>query len=170
MNFFVIGLPRSRTAWLANFLTYDNHFCFHEGLDNCATVEEYKQKLGQNKGDSSTGLMLLDMNNEFPDAPKVIIENDMSKAIDYSYKTYGYYDPAYIQGLNTKLLAIDGLHINYHEIDQSLKQIWDYLIGTPFNHERAELLKRLKIEIKDPYNFNTESMKQLWTSLVATSQ
>ena len=43
-NFFVLGLPRSRTAWLANFLTYDGYFCFHEGIDGCRSIDDYKKK------------------------------------------------------------------------------------------------------------------------------
>lgn len=29
-TFFITGLPRSRTAWLSNLLTYRNSFCYHE--------------------------------------------------------------------------------------------------------------------------------------------
>ena len=164
MNFFVCGLPRSRTAWLANFLTVDR-LCYHEGLDGCHTLEEYKQKLGNNNGDSSTGLMLIDINNIFPDSPKVVIRSDIKNAIDYAYKAYGYYDPQYIEFLHEKLINIDGLHIRFEEIDERLEEIWNYLLDSPFNKERAEILKKLHIEIKDPFAFDIESMKDLWTSL-----
>lgn len=39
MDYFIVGLPRSRTAWLANFMTYDCSFCFHEGLVEAGSVE-----------------------------------------------------------------------------------------------------------------------------------
>ncbi len=32
-HFFVTGLPRSRTAWLANLLTTDRTLCFHEPIE-----------------------------------------------------------------------------------------------------------------------------------------
>ena len=30
--FFITGLPRSRTAWLANLFTHGDSFCWHEGV------------------------------------------------------------------------------------------------------------------------------------------
>ena len=169
MNFFVVGLPRSRTAWLANFLTKDR-LCYHEGFDNCHTIQEYKDKLGTDKGDSSTGLMLLNMHEEFPDSPIVVIENDFKKVADYAYKTYGYYDKKFIEYLNDCLNNVDGLRIKFDDIDERLPEIWDHLIGTPYDLERAELLKRMKIELKDPFAFNLDSMTNLWTSIASTSQ
>ena len=29
-NFFITGLPRSRTAWFSTFFTGNNSFCYHE--------------------------------------------------------------------------------------------------------------------------------------------
>ena len=165
MNFFVIGLPRSRTAWLANFLTYNNHYCFHEGIDGCNNIYDYIEKLGDSNGDASTGLMLFDMNKQFPESPKVIIESDIKKAIDYSYKTYGYFDSKYVYDLQDRLNQIDGLRIKFDDIDDRLEEIWDYLIGTPFDKRRAEILKRLRIEIKDPFDFNMDSMDKLCHSV-----
>jgi hypothetical protein len=164
MNFFVIGLPRSRTAWLAAFLTYEKH-CFHEGLDGCQNIDEYKKKLGPDHGDSSTGLMLLNMDDEFPLAPKVIIESDPVKAADYAYKTYGFYDPRYILYLDDRLKLISGMRIHVDEIDQQLPAIWRHLIGTPFNEQRADLFKRMRIQVKDPHNYDKTSMQHLWNSL-----
>ena len=164
MNFFVIGLPRSRTAWLANFLTQDR-FCFHEGLNNCHNIEEYKQKLGEDYGDSSTGLMLLDMNTEFPNAPKVIIEGRTKEAIEFGHKTYGLYDPNYVNFLNERMSKIEGMRIHFDEIDDKLPIIWEYLIGTPYDKNRADLLKRMNIEIKDPFDFNIDAMNDLCNSL-----
>lgn len=31
-NFLIVGLPRSRTSWLANLFTYGPCFCVHDGL------------------------------------------------------------------------------------------------------------------------------------------
>lgn len=165
MNFFVIGLPRSRTAWLANFLTYENKFCHHEGMSDCRNIDEYKTKLGTNDGDSSTGLMLFNMNVEFPKAPKIIIESPIEKSVEYAYKTYGYYDPSYIRHLKMRMDEIAGMRINVDQIDEKLPLIWAHLIGTPYDKKRGELLKQLRIEIKDPQRFDKETLAELWNSL-----
>ena len=164
MSFFVIGLPRSRTAWLANFLTFDGNFCYHEGMAGCRNIDEYKEKLGDD-GDSSTGLMLFNMNVEFPKAPKIIIEGDIEKAVQYAYKTYGYYDPSYMHYLDIRMKEIAGMRIKVEEIDEKLPLIWAHLIGTPFDKKRGELLKNMRIEIKDPYCFDKDKVGELWTSL-----
>ena len=163
MSFFVIGLPRSRTAWLANFLTFDGNFCYHEGLSGCRNITEYKQKLG-NDGDSSTGLMLFNMNMEFPRSPKIIIESSIDKAVNYAHKTYGYYDPNYLLYLKHRMDEISGMRIHVDEIDEKLPMIWAHLIGTPYDEKRGELLKNMKIEIKNPHCFDKDCLAELWKS------
>lgn len=164
MNFFVIGLPRSRTAWLANFLTYEKH-CFHEGLEGCRNLDDYRQKIGTECGDSSTALMLMDINKEFPRAPVVIIDSDIEKAIDYTYKTYGLYDPNYLHFLNNRLQDIAGMHVPFDAIDENLPAIWKYLIGTEYDEKRGDLLKKLRIEVKNPFYADRSAMTSLWNSL-----
>jgi hypothetical protein len=39
-HFFITGLPRTRTAWLANFFTGPHSFCLHDGLLGCKTVRD----------------------------------------------------------------------------------------------------------------------------------
>ena len=42
--FFITGLPRSRTAWLANWFTYGHTFCFHEACRKVGKIEELKDR------------------------------------------------------------------------------------------------------------------------------
>lgn len=160
MNFFVIGLPRSRTAWLANFLTYDNNFCYHEGIEGCQSIEEYKKKLGNNKGDSCTALMLLDMNKEFPDAPKVIIESDVERSIEFAKEKYNIDNPEYFYALKDKLDKIDGLRINFEDINDRLKDIWEHLFDTPYDEERGSLLREMDIQTMH-YDYDVDSLRKL---------
>ena len=44
-NFFITGLPRSRTAWFSAFMTASGFPCGHELINNCETVEDYKEKV-----------------------------------------------------------------------------------------------------------------------------
>jgi len=160
MNFFVVGLPRSRTAWLANFLTYEHH-CYHEGMNGCQSIADYRNKLGNDKGDASTALMLIDLNAMFPKAPVVIIDSDIKRSIQYAYDTFHYYNPAYFRYLKDRLKKIKGLHIAFEEIDDCLEIIWKTLMNTPFNNERAELLKQMKIEVKNPWIYDTQIANEL---------
>ena len=162
MNFFVIGLPRSRTAWMANFLTYDR-FCYHEGLNGCRSIKEYKEKLGSNRGDSSTGLMLIDVEKEFPDAPILIIEIDPDRAIDFA-SSHGV-SPEMVYDMQLRMDYIKGMRVSLSDIDNRLDEIWEYLIGTPFDYDRANLLKSLNVQVQDVFNFDTEAAQCLFESL-----
>lgn len=45
--FLLLGLPRSRTAWLSRFLTYGNWFCGHDELRCMRQLEDVKSWLAQ---------------------------------------------------------------------------------------------------------------------------
>lgn len=45
--FIVFALPRSRSAWLATFLTYRDWRCEHEGLMFCDSLEDVRTWLGR---------------------------------------------------------------------------------------------------------------------------
>jgi len=49
-RFFVFGLPRSRTAWMANLLTYESSVCLHEALIECPTLEDLESKMSLSGG------------------------------------------------------------------------------------------------------------------------
>jgi hypothetical protein len=159
MSFFILGLPRSRTAWLANFMTYEGTFCYHEGINGCHSVEEYKAKLGYNKGDSSTGAMLLDLDKHFPDAKKVIIESDINRAIEYSEELTGNPNEDWMMHTQARLYQLKGLRVEFDYINDSLKAIWEYLTDTEYDENRANMLLKLNIQVQDPYSHDLEAAK-----------
>jgi hypothetical protein len=46
--FVILALPRSRTAWLANFLSYDRYTCGHEELRHMRSLDDARMWLSQN--------------------------------------------------------------------------------------------------------------------------
>jgi hypothetical protein len=160
-NFFVIGLPRSRTAWLANFLTYDGSFCYHEGLNGCSSVEEYKQKLGKHRGDSCTGLTYIDMNKEFPDAPKLIVESSVEDSVEFAKKIYNIDLSVEFQASSDKMKLIKGMRVKLKDINNSLEEIWKYLIGTPYNKGRGDMLNNMEVTTMNYFDYDVESARRL---------
>lgn len=158
MSFFIMGLPRSRTAWLANFMTYGKSFCFHEGLNGCYSIDKYKEKLN-GRGDSSTGTMLFDIDEYFPGSKKLIIESDPVDAIKFSYSTYGVGNEAWIYHLRSLLDEQKGLRVYVEEIDENLKKIWEYLSDEPYDRDRGEMLKGLNIQVNNPHDYDVEAAK-----------
>jgi hypothetical protein len=79
-RFFVTGLPRSRTAWCANFLSHGGAVCWHDGLANCASLDHFAAKLDAAPicGDSDSGLVFFHkaLRERYPDAQWAVIWRD----------------------------------------------------------------------------------------------
>ncbi len=158
-NFFILSLPRCRTAWLANFLTFENSFCFHEGLLDCDKVSKMKSLFAstgkQIVGNSDCGniLFLDEIIDEFPDAKYVVIKRPLDEVRselkeiglpDFDELTLAYSD----RMLNEVKKEVDALVLDYHSLDQmACRQIWEHCIGTSFNEPRWRMLDGLDIKI-----------------------
>lgn len=160
-NFLILGLPRSRTAWLANFMTSDGIHCSHEGLNGCRTLEEYRDKFKPNSGDSSTGLAYFNFESLFKDFKIVIIESDLETSIEFTKKYFEINVTDEMTSLKKRLESIDGLHIQFDEINDNLKTIWEYITDKPFNSERAEMLKDFNVQVMNIYNFDADACMEL---------
>jgi hypothetical protein len=148
--YFVIALPRSRTAWLSVFLD-----CYHEGFNNCNTFKEYKNKI-KNSGDCSTSLLLFDMKKLFPNSRVVIIHNTIDSAVDFYREIYRKDTTDLLRLMKKRLFSLDGLHIEFDDIDNRLEEIWKYLKDEPFDKARTDRLKLLNVKIKSMKDFRIE--------------
>ena len=141
------------------FLTHDGHFCHHEGFSGCNSLAEYSRKIG-NDGDSGTGLMLVPK----LDGPTVIIERDIQHSIDYSLKTFGVNIESELRHMKSLMDGMDGMRVRFNDINNRLEEIWAYLIGTPFDRKRAELLCSMNIQIAGARSMQVSQslIKELW--------
>jgi len=160
MSFFVLGLPRSRTAWLANFLTYDGHFCYHEAVNGCSSVGEYREKIA-NCGDSTTNVLMFDYEREFPDSKIVIIHSDINRSIEFGERVFKADMTELMGRSNERLSTINGLHIMFEDINERLGDIWRYLFGVDMDKKRAEFLTSLNVQIKDVFDIDADAIKKL---------
>ena len=149
-----MGLPRSRTAWLAAFMNTENIFCYHELVGSCTSLEEVKSKLQLPKykaiGFSDTCGHLI--HEEFT-CPKVIIHRNIEEVNTSLQKLYGT-ETSFLPLLEieaSRLQKVQGLHIDFEEIDSSLKQIQEYCTDIPFDKNRASLLTSMNIQTKILY-------------------
>ena len=161
MNYFVIGLPRSRTAWLSVFLSQSGNYCHHEGLNGCRNTDDYKRKIGAN-GDSSTGLMMFDVHKIYPGAPIVIIEKnnvELKSCIAWCNNTYMADSKNHIKRIKGLMDNIKGLRVKQCEINDRLPEIWEHLIGTPWDDNYANL-QNFNIQ-SDPFNIDIAAALEL---------
>jgi len=160
MNFLVLGLPRSRTAWLANFLTFDGQFCYHEGMNGCKSINEYKVKM-KGKGDSNTGIMFFDYESHFPSVKTIIIDSDVNKSIEFGINVFNADNNSIdlLKKIKLRLDNIDGLHINLEDINDRLNDIWDFVSPIKFNKDRADMLVKMNIQTINPKDFDLKSIE-----------
>src|SRR5688500_15894210 len=86
-TFLVLGLPRSRTAWMSQMLTVGESFCSHDLTARCDTAEDaafiVRERDYAMSGNSDSGnFFILDKFMELlPSTDLVWIQNDPEKVI-----------------------------------------------------------------------------------------
>lgn len=157
-NFFILALPRSRTAWIANFLTYENSFCFHEGLMRISSVHGLKKMFSETGkkivGNSDCGNILYVnlIKRHFDHARFVIINRDVEEVIRSLDEMEGFSDTETVYRADVTLKALrnetDALQIDYDDLgEEACRRLWDYCVGTPFDKTRWEMLDGIDMNI-----------------------
>jgi len=164
MSFFVLGLPRSRTAWLANFLTYDGLFCYHEGTGGCHSIDEYKDKIA-GKGDSNTGLALFDFEPHFKDSKIVVIDSTIDRSVKFAADVFNVDVKDSMKALKNRLDNIEGLHIDIKDINNRLSDIWEFIANSPMDYERANSLINMNIQVCDPLKIDYAALNDFKGSI-----
>ena len=140
MNKFVItGLPRSRTAWFAAYLTHGDVLCYHEAFYHHQQLEG-----AYHVGTADCGYALRDWG--IGKHGLVVIHRDY-KDVAKSMRAIGLVDEiGYLPILAERLQELDGLHIEYSEIDDRIEEIHDYLGLPGYDKKRAELFSKMNIQ------------------------
>ena len=133
--FFVTGLPRSRTTWLANWLTAGRAFCFHDLLADCARVEDmqgYFQDVAHGHklayvGNADSGLPLVwrKVQQVFPAARWLVVERDMDEALmscERYFRTRPYAGTEGTLGLREMREAFKKLRAGIKELSAALPE------------------------------------------------
>lgn len=163
-NFLVLGLPRSRTAWLANFLSYDEMTCTHEGINSYRTLEEYRNSFTPNMGDANTGLCLFNFERYFTDFKIVIIEREVGHSIQFAKKMFGLESDVAMTTIHDRLKRLRGLHIPFEDINSRLEEIWDYVSPAQFNEKRAKMLIGFDVQVRDVFGYDVDAMKAIFAN------
>lgn len=141
IEFIVVGLPRSGTAWAANWLTTDTTHCIHDPLARYHHTDLDRIASSKRLGVSCTGLWQFpDWLNQHP-AKKVILHRDRAE-VARSLGRLGFADLPF-----PALDAIAGMHVNWRDLWDDPEPIWEHLIGTPFDAERHQLLRELNVQV-----------------------
>lgn len=166
------GLPRSRTGWLANLLTYGQVHCLHDGLHGCSSFGHLRGKLDSlpartvGNSDSGLGFVWRGLARHFPSYKTVFVWRDKQEAME-SFLSYFANRPylgmeklgkawatAIFDELQDELAqwrdsryGYGYLDVNFDSLESSstAEMIWKFLTDEPFNHQRWELLHGLRV-------------------------
>lgn len=170
-NFFITGLPRSRTAWLANLFTTGAQVCHHDLLGKVDSLAEFELKLraAAVAGDADSGLVWIfpKLRELYPAARWLLIERDpadsvasiqrVSDGTPWAQAVSAYTDtldlwlPQYLE--LTELMVKDSrvARLPYAALDdfESVAAAWRFLLPQQPRLARArfEFLHPLKVEV-----------------------
>lgn len=161
--YFVYGLPRSRTAWLANFLTDGPSFCFHELLaETGPDFKEMRYRMEAIERPSvgvsdSAGVLFHDaIVQEFgPDVPVLLVDRDIAGVYDALSRTAFIAAQKVLPFAASQLERVRASHPNvlsvaFDELSDvaTLFRVWTHCVGGGgFELERAKMLIRMNVQI-----------------------
>lgn len=168
-NFYILGLPRSRTLWFSEFFCTGAIECVHEHFSSHQKAELIPGVCGYVDTNPLT-------TPDYGDSPVLIIERDVEDIIDSCLRAFdcpkGVEDwPGtvrnYIEMYQNALTALtpqNVLMVNYADIDLSLYEIWKFLLPTiPVDKERIQFFRN---KIVKTQNRNIEeSLNHTWGNI-----
>ena len=155
--FFCTGLPRSRTAWLANLFTTDTTLCYHDQKFDIGMVNDGK-RVGFSGPEVCT--QFTEVTRFFPNAPWLIVLREQSEALQALNNVLPVGEVCTVpldfwQGRCHLISALCAKHqsmtVNFTDLDNEsvMRNIWAHLLpGIPFDSDRYQMLCKLKVEQK----------------------
>lgn len=183
---FMVCLPRSRSAWLAEFLKPVAH-TMHDPLKQCESIDELGNKLDEILfvrphrpvfvADTAAALLFDEISKRFPDAKYLFVERAMPEVIGSVARQRGFGVFGIQQALHLSesrfWLARNVararhdlmLEVAYKEMDQRLRNIWRFVGGDALlSPSYAEAMKRRNIQIpfeEQAANTNVRKVRRL---------
>lgn len=156
-DYTIVSLPRSRTTWLANLLTSGEDLCYH---DFYSYIDKYTSKryIRHQELDSVSNKLGNCSPNPYTtlEGSVLIIERDIEEiytsTAKYIQNTSQSFLEAYRAGLEVAkrhLDSLDGYRINFHDINDKVYSILDYLKIDNYCADRVEMLKDMNVQSTD---------------------
>lgn len=150
-NFFLVGLPRSRTAWFSALFTTGCTVCHHDYFTyNPGNILLDDEFIGTASPNPMHGVT-------YKDGSAIVkIERPIEEVYESSL---AFIEPqgdefnnmywAALKIAQRALQELPGPMYNYYEIDDYIEEIWDHLMPIPFQRDRYEIYKNLNIQSTD---------------------
>ena len=161
-GFIVCSLPRSRSAWLARFLTYGDWYCGHEQLRYARSLDDVKAWLGQpNTGSCETAAApywrLL--KKYVPDTRVVTIRRPVADVVE-SLRKVGWHDDHMAESMlafDRKLDQIERrmpnvLSVRFDDLEQesTCKKVFEHCLPHTHDHHWWQHMASENVQINFP--------------------
>lgn len=163
--FLVTGLPRSRTAWLANFFTFGDSVCLHDPLpafkmDVLRVVQHARSLPFGNVGISDPAIAQAAMlyHLAFPDARVLIVNRDYEDSIRSFAKAFNLAEFQAAQGVDRCVEGLDLirskfkhiLEVDYDELSHpaTLERLFKFCCPKErFSETRVNILTKIRCTV-----------------------
>lgn len=155
---FLVCLPRSRSAWLASFLS-KGASTWHDPLVQCASISELRRKIEapgvRFVADTSAAFFLPALHEEFPEAKYLFVQRDPSEvrkslsaagmsAADVS--THFRYFNGACEYATARELDVEC--VSYNSMNDKLRSIWRFVCGMqPFDEAYAARMAGTNVQV-----------------------
>ena len=116
-KFWIVGLPRSRTFWLAEFLG-----CMHEGLYYFPDYDDFLKS--DQAGDSTTAYTQI--RDFIKNERKIVVHRDIEDVKTSLLAIFGELDFNFLTEAQALMDIETGLHVRFEDIDDRIVEIWHY--------------------------------------------
>jgi len=154
--FIVCTTPRTRTAWLATWLTYGKCFCTHEVLQFCSSFAEMKELLESIGGivgnsDSANTLFIDSIVKLMPEAKIILV----TRPTDEWVKSAGEIDIPVTQEMIDvteqgveRVRSYNPLELTLKDLDSyaTLASLWENITGNPDVEVRTRQMMSINIQ------------------------
>lgn len=145
IDFMVLALPRSGTAWVSNLLTTDTSLCIHEAfMDNSINDLDTRSYDGMLGIAETSAFTKVDEINQHS-AKKLVIERPLNE-VNESIAELGFKAmPSYSADL---MIQLKGYRIAYKDLFnyEIMSEAYYYLLRKELNQERHRMLCQMNIE------------------------
>lgn len=136
---------------MAAYLTGGEILCHHELMKFCKTKAEFYQSFRHPTlriGNSDSGLAETDFQTVFPDSKTVIIERPIDDVLRSLHDIEIMAPPEFVEMMRDKLAALDGMRVQFDNLDRQLADICDYL-EMPYSREKHDVFRNLVVVTTD---------------------
>jgi len=159
MDFLIFTTPRSKSAWLANFLTYENMVCLHEPCTDILSLDEMDTLLIEGKKTGCVGSDLLvfadKLVDKYPEAKRILVYRDINEVAE-SLKRIGLDNPKAISALSDIVKHISSIPnvilINFEQLmdTDNCRELWQFINpSVTVNEKRLDMLMNMNVQLHE---------------------